>query len=114
MPDVITYERNGRTLSMPADKVTTLNDRYRNALRCAVVVAMEEYGKHAKEAREAYDQMKDQPVKPGQMIMPDAMPRIAEQFDRQIEECQTLLDLIDGAEDAEFETEILFVAEARV
>jgi hypothetical protein len=113
MPDVIKYERGGRTLSMPADKVTTLNERYRNTLRSAVINAMENYGQLAKEARESFEQMKGKPVGEGQMVTPVGMQRIAEQFEQQVKDCQTVLDLIDGDEDAEFDTEILFVAEAR-
>lgn len=112
MSDVITFERSTRRLSIAADSVTTLNEHYRSTLRNALVVAAEKFDANAAE----FDALgKNGPPAEGEVsLVPygSGALRIAGQFRLQALDTRHLIEVLDGDDDAERDTAVLFVANA--
>lgn len=98
---IIEFEPHSRRLSIDADKATTLNDHSRSALWHALVLAAETYDKNAVE----FDKLAalDPP--------PAAAKSLAAQFRRQADDVRQIIALIDGDDEAEHDTAVIFVAE---
>jgi len=108
---VIHFERATRRLSIDADKATTLNDHTRSALRGALVIAAEKYEENRAEFMKLA--ALNPPEAERQPLVPygAAAQRVALQFGCQADDVRALIALIDGDDEAEHDTAVIFVAE---